>query len=161
MSWPTGSVPNRWPCENGSMFELRMLPPIGLPTGPISGHTKKRKSRKARIAPGITTSSERMQPRRREIGSPAAGARVSAAGTCASASGSCAPIPDPRVEHRVQQVGDEVGEDDDDGEHEDDALHDEDVADVDGLQQRLADARQREDRLDDHRDADERADVEP
>src|SRR6266511_1028944 len=123
MSLPTGSVPNRCPDENGSMLASRMLPPVGLPTGPISGQTKNASSSTARIPAGIATSSERAHARRRANGSPAAGART-IEGTCASASGSCAPIADPRVEHRVQQVGDEVGEHDDDRQHEDDALDD-------------------------------------
>src|SRR6266545_6629478 len=115
MSLPTGSVPKRWPCENGSKFALRMLPPVGLPTGPMSGHTKNASSRTTSTPAGIATSSERIQPRRRAIGSPAEGASV-IAGICASVSGSCAPIADPRVEHRVQEVGDEVAEHDDEGE---------------------------------------------
>src|SRR5919198_3738852 len=158
MSLPTGSVPNRWPWLKGSMLALRMLPPVGLPTGPISGQTKKADSSRTRIPPGIAMSSEATHLRRRTVGSPAAGARVSA-GTCPSASGSCALIADPRVEDGVKQVCDEVAEHDDDRQHEDDALHDEDVAVVDRLQQRPSYARQREDRLDDHGDADERADV--
>src|SRR5919201_7173529 len=132
MSLPTGSVPNTCPDENGAMFALRMLPPVGLPTGPTSGHTKNRNSSTIRIPPGIATSSERVHARRRAIGSPAAGASA-IDGTRASASGSCAPIADPRVEDGVQQVGDQVGDDHDHREHEHDPLHDEDVAVVDRL----------------------------
>src|SRR5215216_4182766 len=151
MSLPTGSVPNRWPCENGSMFALRMLPPVGLPTGPMSGQTKNASSRTNRIPPGIAMSSDRVHPRRRAIGSPAAGDSVSAVvATCGSASGSCALIADPWVEHRVQEIGEEVAQHDDERQHEDDALHDEDVAVVERLHQGSPDARQREDRLDDH-----------
>src|SRR5690349_5306508 len=125
MSLPTGSVPNRWPERNGLMFELRMSPPVGLPTVPNSGHTKKRKSRNSRIPPGIAMSSWRVQPRRGLTSSAPADGSASE-GTCASASGSCAAIADPRVEDGVEQVGDQVGQDDDDSEHEDDPLHDED-----------------------------------
>src|SRR6266536_920927 len=132
MSLPTGSVPNRCPEVNGSMFASRMLPPMGRPTGPMSGQTKKASMRRVRMPAGMATSSERSQPRGGAWNSAPAGANA-IAGTRASASGSCAAIADARVEDHVQQVGEQVGEHDDDGEHEHDPLHDEDVAVVDRL----------------------------
>src|SRR5450756_1687319 len=52
-------------------------------------------------------------------------------------SGSRAAIPDPWVEYRVHQVGDQVARHGHQGEHHDDALDERQVVDVDGADQLL------------------------
>ena len=51
------------------MLASRMLPPVGFGTVPNSGHTKHSRRMTAIMAPGITRSSERVQPRRNALGS--------------------------------------------------------------------------------------------
>src|SRR3954469_1572679 len=73
-------------------------------------------------------------------------------------SNSCrtASMRDPRVEIRVQDVDGEVHDDVADGDHQRDALDHEQVTDEHCLQEEAADAREGEERLDDHRAADDR-----
>ena len=69
--------------------------------------------------------------------------------------------PHPRVEHGVQQVGDQVDEDERDADDQGEALHDGVVARRDRVVQRLADAGQREDRLGEDRPAEQGAERQP
>src|SRR6266550_8449230 len=134
-----------------------MLPPTGGGTGYTSGHRKQAPTIRARMAAGITMPGVSASRRRRRAGGAAlASGGPGPPGTAGSrASGSGPTIPDPRVQERIQQVREQVGEHHDEREDEDDRLYDDDVPVVDGLQQYLADPRQREDRLDDHQGSDE------
>src|SRR6266700_3606817 len=67
--------------------------------------------------------------------------------------------PDSRVECRVGQVGEQVDQHDEHSEDEGHPLHDREVALEDRVDHQLADAGDREDALDDHRSADQVADV--
>src|SRR5262245_25552961 len=67
---------------------------------------------------------------------------------------------DPRVEHGVQEVDEEVDEHEQDGDHEDVALQLDVLTGEDRLADLLAHPRDPEDDLDDDRAADEHADVE-
>ena len=69
--------------------------------------------------------------------------------------------PAPAVEHRVQQIGDQVDEDERDADDEREALHHGVVAGRDRVGQRLADAGEREDRLGEDRAAEQRAERQP
>src|SRR5229473_8153531 len=66
---------------------------------------------------------------------------------------------DPRIEHGVEHVDDEVHRHEANGDEQDHALQDDEVAGVDRADQQAADAGQREDGLDDQRAADQPADV--
>src|SRR3954447_25958794 len=108
MSLPTASVPRKWPSESAGWLASRMLPPVGAGTVPKSGHTKHKKKIRISTPAGIAIPSERAQPCRGEtVGAPAAGIGMLGA---TGASGSYALITDSRIQHRVQQVGDQVRE---------------------------------------------------
>src|SRR5438552_1307963 len=64
---------------------------------------------------------------------------------------------DPRIEHGVEHVDDEIHDDEARRDEQHDALHDDEVAGVDGADQQAADAGQREDGLDDQGAADQPA----
>src|SRR5688572_32856715 len=66
---------------------------------------------------------------------------------------------DPRIEHGVEHVDDEVHDHEARGHEQHHALQDDEVAGVDGADQEPADARQGKDGLDDQRAADQAADV--
>src|SRR5215210_1117585 len=125
-----------------------MSPPTGAGSDRIVGPRKQATSMSTITASGIVSSSDSVRVPRRRCGS---------AATPASSSGavvSGAAMAHARVEDRVEQVRDEVGEHDDDREDEHDALDHGDVAVADRLQELLPDAGQGEDLLDDHGGAD-------
>src|SRR6185312_12765660 len=76
-------------------------------------------------------------------------------------SGSGAAIPDPWVEYRVRQVGEQVAENGHEREHQHDPLDKGFVVLADAVQQVVADALYLEDRLDDGRRADQSPQVQP
>src|SRR3954454_21617418 len=107
-----------------------MLPPVGWPTGPISGHTKQSPKIKTSIAPGIQMPARvRTRPR-----APAPAGIGSNAPATAMPAGAVA-IANPWVECRVEHVCEQVGQHDHRREHEDGALDDRDVAVVDRRQE--------------------------
>src|SRR6185437_1997948 len=107
-SFPTWSVPSGWPGEKSGRLASRMLPPVGLPTGPTSGHTKQRKKITAIMAPGIQTpASVRQRPR----AAGPAGIGSNAPATLATSAAGVA-ISDPWIECRVEEVCEQVGHDD-------------------------------------------------
>src|SRR6266704_642016 len=59
-------------------------------------------------------------------------------------------VPDPRVDHGVAEISQQVARDDDDDHEQVDALDDRVVALEDGVHEELPHARQPEDRLNDH-----------
>src|ERR1700743_3356664 len=148
MSTPLGSVPSQCPGENGGSpgAQREAVGPGGIVK--MYGQTKQKKSSRMRIAAGTHSRSARptfCHFSRRLLTRDGSG--CCAPGASVAVSGSCAAIPDPWVEDRVQQVGDEVACHGHQGEHDDDALHQRQVVDVDGVDQLRADAREREDLL--------------
>src|SRR5262245_47837817 len=121
---------------------------------------KQKNSSRSSTAAGMVISSVRSTPRARrgrpESAMSPAGSRADRA---ASAAGTA--MTDPRVEHVVEQVGGQVGEDDDRGEGQHDSLDERDIPVVDGLEQLESDAGHPEDLFHDHRRPDERGQVEP
>src|SRR5215469_1928645 len=125
MSLPTVSVPKMWPGDQSGRLGVCSAPPIGAGTGYTSGQMKQKNISARRIAPGMTISAERIQPRRR---APGVAGSVAGSGTPAvrrSAAGT--DMADPWVEHTVEQVGEQVGEDHGDAEDEHNALDDGEV----------------------------------
>src|SRR6185437_6022201 len=123
MSTPLGSVPSQWPGEKGGSDESRMDPV--LPGGIVTtyGRTKHMSSSAARMPAGTHRRSARAvfcHFRRRPLTRDGSGCW--APGASVAMSGSCAAIPDPWVENRVQQVGEEVARHGDQREHHHDAL---------------------------------------
>src|SRR5476651_2843307 len=70
-----------------------------------------------------------------------------------------AAMTDPRIEHGVEHIDDEVHDHEAHGHEQHDALQDDEVAGVDCADQESTKTGQREDRLDDQRAADQPADV--
>ena len=60
-SFPTGSVPRKWPEENAGRLAFRMFPPVGDGTGPMIGQMKQSAKMTATIPAGTTTPSEPLQ----------------------------------------------------------------------------------------------------
>src|ERR1044072_2235257 len=85
--------------------------------------------------------------------------RTGSALATSSRSSSSTAMADPRIEHGVEQVDDEVHQYEARGHEQHDALQDDEVAGVDGADQEPADARQGEDGLYDQGTADQAADV--
>ena len=155
-SLPVASVPSRCPGENDGRLESRIEPPVGFGTDPISGHRKHRNRIAAtRNAGSQMPPSARNRPNR---ASPAAegqrsgrlrrGSRLQFALPYLTL-GPARRTADRRPGWPARRRGqDEHG-----------ALDDRDVARVDRRQQLVADARQPEDLLDDHGDAQQRSQV--
>src|ERR1700728_3423281 len=127
----------------------------------ISGSRKQMASSRMRIPAG--TQSRNVRPmrwdrRRRALTRDGNGG---AAGVASIALGIGAAIPDPWVEYRVRQVGDEVAEHGHQREDQRDSLDEGRVVVGDAGQQVVADALDLEDRLDDGGRADQSAEVQP
>src|SRR5262245_55087596 len=75
--------------------------------------------------------------------------------SAASSSGCSAAIANPRVENRVEDVDDEVDDDEGDGDHQGAPLDHDEVSLEDGVNQQPTHPGQGEQRLDDHRPADD------
>src|SRR5262245_55676241 len=71
------------------------------------------------------------------------------------------PVPDSRIDEAVREIDDEVDQDEDGGVHNDAAHHDRIVADLYGPEDEQPQARDREDGLQDHGSAEDRADLQP
>src|SRR5215475_4712353 len=108
---------------------------------------KQKNSSATTNTPGMAISSERTQPRDPWPASVASAAAGSGAAVSRSAAGT--DMADPRVEHTVGKVGEQVGEHHGDAEDEHDALDHRDVPVVDRVEQLEADAGQGEDLLND------------
>src|SRR5437764_6035040 len=131
-----------------------MLPPIGLGTGPINGQMKHSPKMNATSTADTITPSE---PRQRAPTLAAAASSAGGATPATTRSLGRSAIADPRVEYRVQHVGEQVRQHHDHREHEHDALDHRDVTIVDRLEQFVADAGNPEDVLDHHREPEQRA----
>src|SRR5215831_3513571 len=134
-----------------------MDPPVGFGTGYTTGQMKQKNSSTSSTAAGIVISSVRIRPCARGNRRAATASSSGNAGDSASATGTA--MADPGIEHVVEQVGAEIGEDHDRGKDQHDALDQRDIPVVDRLEQLEADAGQPEDLLHDHRRPDERGQV--
>src|SRR6266480_2254958 len=186
MSRPRWSVPRTWTrpagpndpggrsrlvmsCSTGSHVVSHGAPSAPTTTSPTTTSPKSAVRRRARRRRKTTHS--------RRAGARAAGSAIAPAGTliCRGVREAVAhrgwpetgarrlrsSQADPRVEVRVEHVHDEVDEDERGGEQEDRRLHHGIVAVVDRLHRQAPDPRPREDRLGDHRAAEERAELDP
>src|SRR5688572_2295473 len=143
MSRPRLSVPSRYSADGGLR---RWINSCAAGSG--------RPSQSALIARKATST---VQP------SGSASAQLSRRPRLATVAGSAAEadIAHPRIEHGIEHVDQEVDEHEARGDERYRALHQDQVAIEDTAQQQPADAGQREDLLDDHRAADQPADIEP
>src|SRR5216684_3475525 len=117
MSLPTGSVPRMCPGENAGRPELRMLPPTGGGTGNSTGPRKHAPTIRTRMVAGIAISSVTAHPRLGRAGAPST-AGAPGPRSVGRTSGIGAAIPDPRVQDRIEQVGEQVREHHDESEDE-------------------------------------------
>src|SRR5689334_30094 len=151
VSRPMVSVPRMCPGEKGGLRVWVRSPDSGSGTTPVSGRMKQPMRSAPRMTPGI----HRSRSRRRSMafsgdtgldGSTAAPGKAPGWAGC---SGACTVMADPRVQHGVEHVGDQVGKHGDGRDDQDNALDDGDVLILDGAHELLADAGDREDLLDD------------
>src|SRR5215510_11898849 len=81
--------------------------------------------------------------------------------TLASVPMSRTAMANPRIEYGVEHVDGKIHQDETDSHEQDNTLQDYEVARIDGPNEQSPDSRQREDRLDDHRPANQPPDVDP
>src|SRR5690606_24951644 len=158
-SLPLMSVPSGCPGLPGGSALLRTSPPTGLGSGSTTGPRKQVANSSSTKPPG-THSSRRRRMRAHRIPRSVSAGSVSVAASAVAADASVTAITNPRVEHGVHDIDDEVREDRDGGEDEHARLDHRDVAGERALQHELSHARHGEDLLDDDGAADQRADVE-
>src|SRR5277367_816631 len=161
MSTPCTLVPSQCPGENGGSLLTMMFPLVGEGSVTTSGSRKQTASSRMRTPAGTQSRSarpSRCARSRRALMREGSGGGT---GVASVASGNGAAIPDPWVEYRVGQVGQEVAEQGHERENQRDALDEGRVVVGDAGQQVVADALHLEDRLDDGRRADQAAEVQP
>src|ERR1700735_2682531 len=159
MSTPCTLVPSKCPGENGGSLFTMMSRLVGEGRVTTSGSRKQMASSRMRIPAG--TQSRSVRPSRWARSRRALTREGSGGGTGVASvvSGNGAAIPDPWVEYRVGQVGQEVAEQGHERENQRDSLDEGRVVVGDAGQQVAADALHLEDRLDDGRRADQSAEV--
>src|SRR5580698_6354801 len=146
-SRPRPSVPSQCAAENGAR-RASMSMSVGLAIGRTS----------AKIA---TANTRIIQANAIQNSGPNRRARQTGAATATSSlrASSSVAMADPRIEHGVEQVDDEVHDDEAGGDQQHGALQNNQIARVDRADQEPPDARQSEDRLDDDGAADQPADI--
>src|ERR1700729_4601575 len=161
MSTPCTFVPSQCPGENGGSLFTMMSPLVDEGSVTTSGSRKQTASSRMRIPAGTQSRSprpSRCARSRRALTSEGSGGGT---GVASVDSGKGAAIPDPWVEYRVGQVGQEVAEQGHEREDQRDSLDEGRVVVLDAGQQVVADALHLEDRLDDGRRAHQPAEVQP
>src|ERR1700722_233362 len=161
MSTPCTLVPSQCPGENGGSLFTMMSPLVDEGSVTTSGSRKQTASSAIRIPAGTQSRSprpSRCARSRRPLMREGSGGGT---GGGSVVSGNGAAIPDPWVEYRVGQVGQEVAEQGHERENQRDSLDEGRVVVGDAGQQVVADALHLEDRLDDGRRADQSAEVQP
>src|SRR5438876_1129928 len=133
MSRPNPSVPSQC-CASGGMRRKSISISFGLGSGSSSASAAA-----ATISAIHAAASQNTLPSRRRQGIGAIAGSTAASNTA---------MADPRIEHGVEQVHDEVQQHEADRDQQHDALQDDEVARVDRADQQPADAGQGEDRLD-------------
>src|ERR1700689_3883645 len=161
MSTPSTLVPSQGPGENGGSLLTMMFPLVDEGSVTTSGSRKQMATSRMRTPAG--TQSRSARPSRCARSRRALRREGSGGGTGGASivSGNGAAIPDPWVEYRVGQVGQEVAEQGHERENQRDSLDEGRAVVGDAGQQVVADALHLEDRLDDGRRADQSAQVQP
>src|SRR3984957_14831694 len=157
MSTPCTLVPSQCPGENGGSLFTMMSPLVDEGSVTTSGSRKQTASSAIRIPAGTQSRSprpSRCARSRRVLRREGSGGGAAVASVV---SGNGAAIPDPWVEYRVGQVGQEVAEQGHQREEQRDALDEGGVVVRDPGQQVVADPLDLENRLDDGRRADQPA----
>src|SRR4051794_21352673 len=145
-SRPSPSVPSQCSAETGARRSSMSIS-VGLGSGRMS----------ARIA---TAKTRPIQPIAIQNKSPSRlGRRAGVAATSSWSASSSVAMANPRIENGVEQIDDEVHHHEAHGDHQHRSLQDDQIAGVDRTDQKPADSRQRKDRLDDQRAADQSADI--
>src|ERR1700761_5810679 len=161
MSTPWTLVPSQCPGENGGSLLTMMSPLVGEGSVTTSGSRKQTASSAIKIPAGTHRRSARpsrcVRSRRPLMSEGSAGG----VGVASVVSGNGAAIPDPWVEYRVGEVGQQVAEQGHERENQRDSLDEGRVVVGDAGQQVVANALHLEDRLDDGRRADQSAEVQP
>src|SRR5580692_12867594 len=161
MSTPCTLVPSQCPGENGGSLLTMMSPLVGEGSVTTSGSRKQTASSAIRTPVGTQSRSARPSRCARSLRPLTSEGSGGGTGVASVVSGNGAAIPDPWVEYRVGQVGQEVAEQGHERENQRDSLDEGRVVVGDAGQQVVADALHLEDRLDDGRRADQSAQVQP
>src|ERR1044071_1998832 len=149
MSRPRWSVPSQWAALGGARVAAAL---VAIGSCVCSTLAKMAvNTMRTMMKPPAAPSGFLRQKRSSASGLPGSAERAGAATTTTP----LAAIAHPRVEHTVEHVHGEIGDDHHHGDEHDEGLHDGVVAPQDGLHEKARDAGQVEDGLRDHEPADE------